>query len=1615
MIEPDTGNIAAALRRHAQENDAAHQIAPLGPEGAQGPDPNLVKRLHQWAAATPTLPAGAMLSVAQADIDPASPAGQYLITNAVPQFLFKPINPAQAAQSDMPGSSGYAMKQLVNDPQKLELLKTLPLDQLSNLSDISARSSEASLGDLSPQEFGQVAQSGVLPDPGALVDATMGAARELGAVAQSGLETIGMGVRQQGAGLAHGVSNLAHGELPSQGANAYGAPAGPQDYTTPKFSVPGVQDIPGVNQLPGIKDNPLLKDYQGGGTDIHFGSAQELADPGQITLVQQARGESLGQGLLPGGPAVEKADAAKRAAATVAGHALTPGRALASFVSTPDSLAYTALSGTVDAYVALHADPALLIAGELTKAVKAGKTIGTVTDDAIGATADHLIDALGPHNAKGLRAWAGDAPDLREAIINKITENPASIRALVDSGVVSDKQLASAIVGRKAGLMSGLYNSVHPDNFQQFLVGPEGDQFFNRMGEMGFTDIGHKTNWSLSAKLQLALADSTTADEARAALQDHVSTLRSLPTLGRHPVSDMRWASILPTEVADVSDADHMLVRARQDLQLLKVPRAEWDNFLPAVVKSEGNYDAAFSAFTKIGDRGADNILAKIPGYADAVTERTTLRAQIAELGDHVVPTKENQALFDRLDQLNAKITAHDTLARKLTNYFYEKGNQSRIWHNAELGGSELAAGLAPTRDGMVAIEGPFGASELLNRGIPTLGGNQANQREIMRAVGTWAPLFNSPVIGKLPRATRSLLIDSIADNLTNLMKSFAMARVGTGVRILGTQGARMAAAGVGDLSQNPMGLLGLIAGAGDVDMTGEKLIGQLGQYQNRLAAAVGRATDWRAELAGANKATYKGWANFDTATREGVDAWANRLSHTANEPVASSVAKALVNGESLDAVKQSVWDGALSDTRRQMIDANVTWGHGDYVGYSRDLVDRDKSDAWVEAWAQIVQNETGNHPELLQKVADGFSDVSDKFRSDLAKLNADGIGPKIVTGPIKVDGGKIADLPRRAMSAILSGVAGRPTRELLTIPTIKRLYWADAERLLPYLSVEDATSLRGMAEGYGIHLPDVAKDATHTIDLKTADHIAKTHALAEMDKIFYNPGRRPILTDQLRDLIPFGNVVREHAQAFAHLIAQNPKVLRTVQMGVTSAQQSGWWTKDQYGKMQLTMIPAEALNMVTGGANMGLSGEANRLNLAFNGWPSVGPVVSLSAPALLEHFGTNDLTQRIRAFTNPYGDPNDKGDLLHTLFPGWFDKLSTSGYLANVPLVNAVGGSPSDYQQRLLNQTAMTIMRSKMASGHYNLSDENQLNNVWNDSVDAAKAMYVIRSAVQFLSPDAPQFDAKTKLKDGSVIESYLLTNDYKKMLDANKGDEYKTTLAFIDKYGPENIFSAQPFTRPLTYGLPTTAEAEAWKQQNGSFAAKFPTIYGYFAPQAGGFDYQAYLKQIAHGDREALTGPKWYHLAEARIGNAIYDNLRKALPASLNATQQAIVAKYKAQLTKEYPGFNQDALKLAADTKPQTINAFRTAIQEPTVKGTPMAAAIGDYLDIRDAVLAKQKALGLSGNQISTSKDAAPLRDILYKWGTQLSSQHPEFSNVWQHVFSYEVQNEQTQDAAA
>jgi hypothetical protein len=1529
-------------------------------------DPATAGILRHWASIAPTLPAGAMISLAQTKVDPAGPLGQWLVRSAMPVALTgrdrlgKQVSPA-----DQQATLG-----LISDPNRLGLLQNMGVTEQTNVFKHAARHIAA----LGSTDLWKTTQSGNLPDNGGgLLGYVGNVTRPAFGALQAGYEGLQAGVRVHNAMPA--ATDPTAFSLEGAEARAHGRN----------------NDIALAPELFG-KD---VKTDQGG--VIHYGAPPT---PGglvnETTIGQALQGKSLGQGIFPGGPAMEASTKAQQAAANINGHALTPGRAFASSVAQPGSKPYAIISGAVDATVAMQADPAAALLKEFGLARAARGVFSASSETAIADAASHIAEQLNPSNAQALRKWAGLGGrqgaiarsavnrDLTSAITEKLKSNPGSLQELEDAGVLTHKQVLSAVAGRDAGLISGLRNSVHGPTALSWLNGP-GRQFVDFAKKSNGLDIYLKSGRKIPANIAWKLGETTDETTVRKLLADGIGTdIRQVPYEWKHPFDSVRWLSKMPNYAVDSQDPEMMVNRAMQELSLGKVPKKEWDKYLRPLATSESRIDTVKS-YTAVGNRIGDSILSRDRSYQKAVSRLAEAKAVLDKTG---VETPEyRQALGD--------VNAKTRMARDLTTYFTKKSEEDRKLWVDQMGNTPHVPGLAIDGE-TTPISGPYGVSELLNRAIPVIGGHGTEGiRNLKHAVSMWAPAYRWPIIGNGIKGATYL-----ADHLTGAFKVGTLAKLALPVRFLADEQTRMASAGIDSMFHNPMSYIAYVAGhKGDVDVTGAHFVDDLANAQSHFTQAVGRTSTWRQEITDSDKIFSKGWGTFSRDNPNYTYAWGDRLSAAHVDPVGRAVAQAIANPAEtggLDAVKQAFWHGKLAKSREDLITANLGWG-------SAGLGDRAKADAYIDGWVQRLHDVTaGGHEDLMKAVADGGAfasgGASPELRGTLRKLADAEVSPEIVVGPIPFEGGKVGAM-RRATNAMFSALMTAPTTSLTRSPAFRQAYFQRIEELLPHLDEATRAQVIERAAEHGIRFGPIAASDGEKITLEHADTLAKAHGLKTTHDLLYYPGQRANAVDVLRNVAPFGGAWKNVLTTWSKLAAESPQVVRRVQQGVTDARESGWWFTDPAdGHEKFTIVPSDVMKHLAG-VPFPMVAPVKGLNIIGQGLPGVGPAVSIPASMMLSQVHGVPAEDLLRKYILPYGDPDFSGGALEQFFPGWWDKIKTAGYFAkgkNTPFL-----SPDQDESRILDNVAKQVYQYKLSTGTYDISNPDVQQKLMKDSLKDARMLYMWRGLAQFAAPAAPSYISQTKLKDGGLIETYLLSQDYQSMLHST-GDSYKATLQFVNKYGADRIFSTQPMTQKTIFGVPTTAQAEAWQTQHSDFAGKYPSLFGYWAPQGGAFDYPAYLDAIHTGKIEALSMDKWSQLAEARIGNAAFNELRKKLPSSPSQEQKDWLEGWRTKLTKEFPGFNRDSLKLAKDTLPQTITQLQSALRDPAVKDTPLAHAATVYLHLRDKAFAEAQNRGY---KTIGGQNTADLRDWLFQNGTTIANKVPEFTTMWNYLFQNEV----------
>lgn len=1511
------------------------------------PDPQTAQttlaRLNQWATAAPALKPEMLLHFSQVGIAPTDPVGQWLIRTAVPALGSRRPVGQDATEADAAAS-------VLSSPTMLAELSRLPLDKLTN----ALRLSAVQVAQMDQPTLERFLSTG---DP----SAHHGFWNKVGDYATTG-------VRGALTGLSAGYEGV-------QGAFRARVAEGSLDPTA--AAAKGGLSVEGQRHAASEAFTPrygTTLDTGVGGT-LKFGTPGQTNDIlGQTTLGQALRGNDLGGGFFPAGAAHEQAVLAQQAAASINGHALTPGRALASSVVQPGSRPYSIMSGIVDTAVALRTDPAAIVLSELSDVAKASRLFAPTSDAARMSTALHLVDvADSSEKMQAIRAWAGGGDNLTDAMLHKLKTDPGSLQQLVDQGVATHAEIAHAIAAPHAGMFSGLRQAVSSKDALTWLNAKPGREYADWAASHDFTDIWKASGKKMPADVAARLADATNADEVRSILGGELgTTIRGVPTAKMpfapiRPFETVRWGHYLPKGSVDVENGDHAVEQAMRTLIGAKVPKAQWDDVLRPI--------------------------------ASATNQPEMFDAYVHGLGGTV-----KQTLIDR--------GVEPSLARTLTRFFPDDWNQQHRFFVDEVGNTPHVPGLT-VNGAPVPIDGPHLPSELLNRSIPAL-----DMRSINRQVGLWGKAYHTPGLNKILQGTTYL-----ADSVTGVFKAGALLKMALPVRFLADEQARMATAGLDSMFHNPLSYIAYTMGKGETDILGEKFIDSLGDAQSTFRAAVGSTSKWKNDIFQPDQIFAKHWVTYDRGTSGYLRGWGDELSQLHVDPVSREVARAVQNIDyipaslrdledgphGLDAVKQWFWDGTGQKYRQELAAANL-WG-----GSSAQLMhDRHAADAYIESVVDRVKIKTGGHDSLIDAVADGApfkgARIDKEFTKQLGELTNQEIGPLSVKGRAAVSAHGRPAVVRHVVDRMFSALMDTPTQKLTRSPAFVQAYWDRVGEIMPYLDNATQEQLLRVAKNTGINLTKPT-EAQGVLGLEQADQAAKAHALKKVRDLLYYPGERVGATEALRNIAPFGEAWRNVLTRWVKLAAENPVAVRRVQQGVTSLREGGFFFNDPAdGIEKFTMVPGDIMQHLAG-VPFPLAAPVKGLNIVGTGLPGVGPAVQIPAAAFMPREGP---LASFRKYLMPYGDPEFSGGALEAFFPGWLDKLKTAGWMLKVgPDGTATGsvnrlpflGQTSD-QARILDNLAKQVFQYKMSSGSYDIANPDVLNRLTKDSLADAQKLYMIRGMAQFAAPAAPNVLPQTQLKDGSLVETWKLTNDYRAMRDAHQGDSYAATRDFIDKYGPNRIFATEPLARRVVFGVPTTAEGLVFKNRHSDFVNKFPTTYGYFAPQGGPLDYQAYLDEIKRGELEPLSVTEWAKLADARLGNAIYDQARQKMPASPTVEQRNWLDGVKAKITQQYPGFNDDSLKVSNKTLPQTVEELRKALLDPTVKGTPLAEAAHTYIDARDqALAAARKRTGRSNTTLSGQR-MDDLRQWLYQAGTAIAMQRPTFTNMWNSIFQSEVE---------
>jgi hypothetical protein len=191
-----------------------------------------------------------------------------------------------------------------------------------------------------------------------------------------------------------------------------------------------------------------------------------------------------------------------------------------------------------------------------------------------------------------------------------------------------------------------------------------------------------------------------------------------------------------------------------------------------------------------------------------------------------------------------------------------------------------------------------------------------------------------------------------------------------------------------------------------------------------------------------------------------------------------------------------------------------------------------------------------------------------------------------------------------------------------------------------------------------------------------------------------------------------------------------------------------------------------------------------------------------------------------------------------------------------------------------------------------------------------------------------------------------------------------------------------------------------------------KFPFTYGYFAPQGGEFDAEAYRRTIEEGTRNRLTVEQWTQLANHRVASFMYRKEKEVFGDSPTDEQRRWLGDLKTYLMDRYPGYERAVFGLEQRAEPeQVIEELQRAVKDPKLAKTGTGKALAEYFAERDAMAEVSEQRGYARSSFATAQANRDLRDYLRQLGDFLSGEHPDFAEVWDSVLNREL-NEDVED---
>jgi len=621
------------------------------------------------------------------------------------------------------------------------------------------------------------------------------------------------------------------------------------------------------------------------------------------------------------------------------------------------------------------------------------------------------------------------------------------------------------------------------------------------------------------------------------------------------------------------------------------------------------------------------------------------------------------------------------------------------------------------------------------------------------------------------------------------------------------------------------------------------------------------------------------------------------------------------------------------------------------------------------------------------------------------------------------------------AIEALFDTFMSKPTNMLSRSPAFRQFYWEEISDMIPYMDAGLRDQVQKMAYKSNVMKGDLGKKIKKAVkeqktgnykatlldaDITKVDEMAKAQSLVNTQQLLYDLNKRHVVSEILRNIIPFAEVYIEVIGTWSRLLAQNPTLPRYLQMGVDGSRKKGFIYTDpvtneefynfsQFGDKLLTdwalqqeddprgveariQTPSklEGLNMITGGIGLGL-----------------GPLATVPISFMLP---PGELTPTVEKLIFPFGRPDD---VSKQFIPSHMQKFWS--LWSNDP-----------ERAKLYEDTMIDVTQVFIDTGLYDDSTPELQDKSMKRIKQAANRIVIYRGLTQATLPTQAfvRYEYKAVGPGGKLylspdqieenqewFETTLFEDAYWRALAKYNGDELRATDWFIKQFGfnPTALTTSKSVESvPTSY----TEQGLFFANANPELFEKYPNVAYWLFPDAptDEFYLTAYTNTFLTGARTARNLDQWYqdgyktglfNLAKENLRRNLYENPNMALDETArdNLYKMGVIELADEYDIVDYPSIKDTPISSQIDELDKLLKREAdTVVKLPDgttakLSDLPVYNALNAYLVQRDIMLGGLQLR--TGNPSATlaRSDAHNERAILQEVADKLIRIAPDF----------------------